>query len=91
MKLISDYTEYSNKRFWIELIEKYGSLQSDYNRGSVAEKMLQIKDTIRPSYITAKGQKLVYTSEVSQISFELCIMLLENYVSIIYRRHLWDI
>ena len=68
-----------------------GSLQSDFNRGNVAEKVLQTQDSIRPSYITAKGQKQIFTSEVNQISFELFIISLETYVSIIYRRHFGDI
>ena len=68
-----------------------GSLQSYFNRGNAAEKVLQTKDSIRPSYITAKGQKQIYTSNVRQISFELYIILLETYVSIIYRRHFGDI
>ena len=69
-----------------------GSLQSDFNRGNVAEKVLQTQDSIRPSYITAKaGQKQIFTSEVTQISFELYIISLETYVSIIYRRHFGDI
>ena len=68
-----------------------GSLQSDFNRSNVAEKVLQTKDSIRPSYITAKGQKQIYTPEVNQISFELYVILLETYVSTIYRRHFGDI
>ena len=68
-----------------------GSLQSDFNRSYVAEKLLQTKDSIRPSYITAKGQKQIYTPEVSQISFELYIILLETYVLIIHQRHFGDI
>ena len=68
-----------------------GSLQYDFNRGNVAEKVLQTQDSIRPSYITAKRQKQIFTSEVSQISFELFIISLETYVSIIYRRRFGDI
>ena len=68
-----------------------GSLQSNFNRGNVAEKVLQTQDSIRPSYIIAKGQKQIFTSEGSQISFELYIISLETYVSIIYRRNFGDI
>ena len=57
---------------------------NELNRGNVGENVLHTKDSIRPSYITAKAQKQIYTSEVCQISFELYIILLETYVSIIF-------
>ena len=68
-----------------------GSLQSGFNLSNVAEKVLQTKDSVRPSYIKAKGQKLIYTPDVNQMSFELYIILLETFISIIYQGHFGDI